>query len=249
MTDADPKAAVWEPIPRRNLSADVAERVIASVLDGTFKLGDRLPSERELATRLQVARPTLREALSALHVIGVIEVLPGEGTFIVSHHADFVARAFGWAMLLDAGAAQDVIDARTAVECGLVRLAAERAEDGELVEILEIAERTRSARGHAAFVEVDLAFHHRVAVAARSQALLRSFEGVRELVATWIDTTARKRSTRVVAAEHHEAVARALLARDPDAAEIAMRTHLEQMGRLLIESAGRLGVSSRSDRP
>lgn len=237
----------WAPIPRASLSGDVAERVIAHVLDGTFALGERLPSERDLAMRLQVARPTLREALSALSVIGVIEVHPGAGTFIVSRHADFVARAFSWAMLLDGGAAQDIVDARVAVECELARLSAQRAERAELARIVAIVEQMRSAAGRRAFADLDLEFHHRIAFSARSRPLLRSLEAIRSLVTTWINIMVKDPATRSVAVEQHARIASALQARDPDDAAAAMRVHIERMGALLVASANHADVSDWSE--
>lgn len=230
-------AAPWEPVQRATLSAEVADRVIAHVLDGTFALGERLPPERELAERLQVARSTVREALSALSVIGVVEVRPGAGAFVVSRHADFVARAFSWSMLLGGRDARDLVDARIAIECELARLAATRAGDQQLAAIGALARDAAQARDADAFARIDLDFHAAIAAAADSPPLERAFAAIRHLVARWIEQAGSDRAERRAAADQHLAIAAALRARDPERSAAAMRAHLEHVGQVFVAAA------------
>ena len=83
----------WTPGGRANLSEDIADRLVRAILDGRFRFGEKLPPERELAKYFNVGRPTVREAITTLRVIGLVEVRQGEGTFIVDEHAGFIAKA------------------------------------------------------------------------------------------------------------------------------------------------------------
>lgn len=238
MEASDKTSDLWAPVARANLSAEVAERVIQNVLNREFEFGEKLPSERDLAARLGVARPTLREAISALSVIGLLDVRPGEGTFVVNRHADFVARAFSWTLLLDETAAREVVEARTAIEAELVRLAAKRAKPDEVAEIIQLVEAMEAAPDQTEFRDLDLEFHFAIARAGRNKALLNSLEAVQQLIRQWIVVAlTREQATRTVAVAQHRAIAEAIAARDPQHAAEAMREHVLAMGRLLVESA------------
>jgi molybdopterin/thiamine biosynthesis adenylyltransferase/DNA-binding transcriptional regulator YhcF (GntR family) len=71
-----------KPVPRTTLARTVAARLVSLIADGTFKPGDRLPPERELANQLEVGRSTIREALQSLGLMNLIDVQPGRGTFV-----------------------------------------------------------------------------------------------------------------------------------------------------------------------
>jgi molybdopterin/thiamine biosynthesis adenylyltransferase/DNA-binding transcriptional regulator YhcF (GntR family) len=79
------------PVARSTLVQSVAARVVSLIVKGTFKPGDRLPSERQLARKLQVGRSTIREALQSLALINLIDIRPGRGTFVKEIDVDSVA--------------------------------------------------------------------------------------------------------------------------------------------------------------
>src|SRR5918998_3745168 len=73
----------FQALDRRSLAHDAAEHLRELVSSGALRPGDRLPSERELASRLGVSRPTLREAVRGLVIMGLLETRHGAGTFVV----------------------------------------------------------------------------------------------------------------------------------------------------------------------
>src|SRR5438132_2642167 len=123
------------PVKRTKLSDDVAARLVASILEGKFKLGERLPAERDLARYLDVGRPTLREAIMTLRAVGLVEVRHGEGMFVVNQQREFAARALSWVVLLDARTTSEVLEARLAIEAVLADLAAQRADTQDLEDL------------------------------------------------------------------------------------------------------------------
>src|ERR1700722_14035201 len=77
-------STAFQELGRRSLSRDAAEQLKRAILDGTLVPGDRLPPERELAARLGVSRPTLRGAVNALVIMGLLDSRHGSGTFVAA---------------------------------------------------------------------------------------------------------------------------------------------------------------------
>src|ERR1700683_2748476 len=113
------------PIPRTTLTAAAFEQLISYVVKGSWKAGDRIPPERELCQQLGIARTSLREALKAMELIGMLDSRVGDGTF-VCERTQFLSRPLLWVF---AGAdhleLHDIMDARTLLEVDLAGLAAE----------------------------------------------------------------------------------------------------------------------------
>jgi len=220
------------------LSEEIAERLIAGIIEGKFRFGEKLPPERDLAKYLDVGRPTIREALRTLAVLGLVEVRRGEGTYVIEQHAEFVAKAFGWAILLDPQTTHEVVEVRVAIECELARLAARRATPEDVDELRQLLaameERRDDSRG---FAEADLEFHLTIGRVARNVALSRILVAVRSLLAQWITRALLRPTTVDVASAHHEAILAAIAAGDEAAAYDAMRVHLIEMAALLAQPA------------
>jgi GntR family transcriptional repressor for pyruvate dehydrogenase complex len=230
---------------RSILSEEIAHRLIDGILKGRFRFGERLPPERELARYMNVGRPTLREALRVLSMLGLVDVRHGEGTFVVDNHADFLSRAFSWTVLLDSQSIDELIETRIAVESMLAELAAQRADPGEINELRRLVDRMRVG-GTARKSKADLDFHLMIANAARNLTLSRTLFAIQSLLKQWIDRAlnASQESHAVIYAQHR-AIFEAVEARDPKAASAAMRTHVRHVGELLRvavrQSSGKRG--------
>lgn len=130
--------SVFKTIHKTRLNAEAVEQILALLSDGVFKIGDKLPSEREMAASMGISRPALREALAALEIVGVIESKPGSGTYIRSDGlvADRVLAAS--LILLEEEAPFYVMEARRLFEPMAAALAAVRARPEDLAELEKI---------------------------------------------------------------------------------------------------------------
>jgi len=119
----------------RPLPDEVAARIQARILDGSFAPGDRLPAERELAAQLRVNRSSVREALKKLEQLRLVDIQRGSGTRVQDvQHASFEIVS---PMLQDGGRSslqriRDLLELRETLLPGVLRLALERASDAEL---------------------------------------------------------------------------------------------------------------------
>lgn len=218
-----------------NLSHQVAERIIGEILTGELTFGERLPSERELATRLKVGRPTLRDAISSLGVLGFLKVRPGQGTFVVDGHAEFVGKAFGWSLLLDPGSTRDIIETRLAIETEACMLAADRADSSDVEKLDAILRRMSMSVGDKqAFAAADLDFHLSIVRAARNLALQRMLEATQELLNQWMSLAIAVPGVPARATSQHRSILRAIKTGDRAKAERAIRTHVQDMGNVML---------------
>ncbi len=216
----------------------VAHELLVLILGGHLAPGERLPSERQLAARFGVSRPTIREALGALESRGLVVTRQGSGTF-VAERAEMPDEEP--AVPLDDSPA-DFMEARLVLEVAVARLAGKRARtsrDGlEDVRVaVEALERTVNPESLPN--ELDRDFHRAVALLTGNEYLARLLEPMWETMGQPLFTTLGRRSwsaddTRRTAAEHR-AVYEALAAGDPELAAFAMERHLRALMATLFE--------------
>src|SRR5690348_8800194 len=115
--------------------ASVIEKLLSLILSGEWKAGDRIPPERELSQELGVGRASLREALKALELIGMIESRVGDGTFVCERFM-FLSRPLLWAIVGDKMTEIDeLVESRTVLECEIAAFAASRATADDIAAI------------------------------------------------------------------------------------------------------------------
>ncbi|WP_433332768.1 FadR/GntR family transcriptional regulator [Spirillospora sp. CA-294931] len=228
---------VLSPVPGGSTVDAVLDQLQAEVSDGTWKVGDRIPGELDLAARLGVSRPAVREAIRALSHVGVLDVRRGDGTYVRSS-ADPrpLLQRVGHATL------RDVFEVQLAYDVQAARLAALRRTDADL-DRLEVLLAARDAACEAAeFGEADARFHLGVVEAARNPVLV---EACRFFVRRLGD------SLRAVRLDHevpeagpakHRAVLDAIAARDADGAAVAAAAVIEPT---LAVLAGLVGQDER----
>ena len=209
------------------LSDKVAEMMLETILSRRLKVGDRLPSERELGEQFGVSRTVVREAVRALVAKGVIEVRSGSGLRVAA--VDSAAVRESMSLFLRGGELdfENVHEVRVLLEVHLAGLAAERATT-------EDVERLRAAheqmRRDAADVESasrdDLEFHRVIARATHNDLYLLLMDSIGSALIDIRRANLASGSTPVTL-DQHEAILEAIAAHDPAAAREAMRAHLE----------------------
>jgi GntR family transcriptional regulator, transcriptional repressor for pyruvate dehydrogenase complex len=225
-----------EAIPKTTLSEAAFEKLVESLIQGSWKEGDRIPPERELCQKLGIGRASLREALKALELIGMLESKVGDGTFVCPR-SEFLSRPLLWAITgTDRSELRDIIEARRLLEEDIAALAAERATTEELRLIEEAVEDFRANIDvPAAALEADMKFHLAVARAAHNEILRNSVQLLRNLMKHWLFLKLQVPRAATMVLQQHEAIYTAIRYRDAALARSYMSDHLSQMGRLLVE--------------
>jgi GntR family transcriptional repressor for pyruvate dehydrogenase complex len=234
-----------KPIRQQKLYEQVALRIEQQIIDGTYAVGDLLPSERELMREFGVGRPAIREALFHLRNMGLIELRSGERALVKRPTTESVVETLSGVarhMLAAPGGLRNFQDARMFFEVGLARHAAQHASDTEIAELKTALE----ANGHALddlarFEKTDVAFHYILAVIPKNPI----FPAIHAAIVEWLVDQRHvtlnwrgRQGTAKVAYDAHAAIYDAIARRNPDAAEEAMRNHLEHASAVYREAKG-----------
>jgi GntR family transcriptional repressor for pyruvate dehydrogenase complex len=232
-----------DAIPRRRLSDEVKARLERMIHSGEYAPGDQLPSERDLMEHFGVGRPSVREALFSLQQLGLVTISSGERARVTLPTPERLLHGLDGAvhhLLATAEGERNFQDARLFFEVGLARHAASFGTP-EDVRRLELAlGANRRAMGDVdAFERTDVAFHYVLAEIPRNPVYL----AIHEAVVAWL-TRQRTLSLRNEGAARqaynwHVRIFEAVVERDPDAAEAAMRDHLEGVAELYWQARGR----------
>lgn len=209
------------------LTQGVAEHLRSLIHRGEVGPGDRLPSERELAEQLGVARISLREAIKILQDDGYVEVRRGArgGTFVTELHRpveNWRAR-----MREQSGEIDDITDFRIALECQSARLAAQRRNRTDLAGLRTAIKNLDRVDGRAGFRLADSQFHGGLARAARSLRLESAVHSARGELFSPHDLLVFREPVEETRHDH-QAIYDAVRDGDPDAAEALMREHVER---------------------
>lgn len=223
-------------LPRTTLTEAAFEQLIAYVVKGTWKAGDRLPPERELCQQFGIARTSLREALKAMELVGMLDSRVGDGTFVCPR-SEFLSRPLLWAFTgTDHEELVEIMEARTVVEESLAGLAAERGSPDEISAIkATIAQMREAIAAGASILEADMSFHLAIAAAAHNEVLRNAVQLLRNITRQWLKYKVQMPNVAGSVLKRHEAVYRAIASRKPKAARLAMRKHLEETQQLVIQ--------------
>ncbi len=212
------------PLQRPRLYEQVVGQIQAWIAQNGLEVGDRLPPERELASRLGVSRATVSQALVAMEVVGMVSVRHGDGVVLVEPAGS--AKVVN-ALRRHAQQLPEIIEAREALETKLAALAAGRRTESDLAamdEALAFMERDIASGGRG--VEGDERFHAAVTAAGHSPLLAKLMAEISDLIRETRISSLSQPDRPVNSLQGHRRIADAIRAGDADAAAQAMHEHV-----------------------
>jgi GntR family transcriptional repressor for pyruvate dehydrogenase complex len=218
-----------KPVSRVTLGEQVAAQLSDQITAGKWKTGEKLPSESELCVALSIGRSTLREALKSLAFVGMVQMRPGEGTYVIEGTKLLVERIMSRGFLKTDKELQDVGEARLILEAETAALAAKRAEpkDLELLDAL-MDEMKKSIDGQGrSYADLDVEFHLAIAQCAKNQMLYELLTPIRGVLMEWISKSQELPGIRQNAHRQHARILSAVRKGESEKARHAMRVHLQ----------------------
>ena len=230
MPENKPASSDISKIQKVNVSQATFDTLLGKVMDGTWKQGEKIPSENELKDMLGVSRHTVRSAITNLNMLGILETRRGDGNYVkgtgVALYIDFLIPY----LFINKTDVTKILEFRESIESTVARYAAIRATDEELKQIgekMHICE--RNSHDLQNYLATDFDFHLAIANASKSDLLIQSMFVVKKYcfaaIAEYFDLEMALDGTD----HHHRLLYDALLSRDGDRACEAMGNHIRSI--------------------
>jgi GntR family transcriptional repressor for pyruvate dehydrogenase complex len=240
------------PVEGRDIPRLIEKQIKSLVLKGRLLPGDKLPSQRRLVRELQVSRSSLREGLQMLETSGIVKIIPGKGTYIQQPRvsADYLNETIlgSWSGSDEEKMVSELFETRRLLEVEAAGMAAQRATARSIEKIQECLDRLTSMvemRNIEGMAEADIEFHRSIFIAADNGLLLALIDSIAESLRETRKFAFRLSGGLPQTRERHDAILKAIQARDPDRARATMAVHLDESRRFLdLYLAG--GIDSES---
>jgi len=228
--------AEFEAVRRTKLYEKVAQQIQGLIRDGLLKPGDHLPPERELAETFQVSRSSVRDAIRALEVMGLVEPRQGEGTVVRDVTAETLVNPLSTMLSQKRELVTELLDLRLMIEPPLAGRAAKYATDEEILRLEDILRRQKEkmSRGEIA-IEEDSEFHYAIAKAARNSVVLKVVDVFMDLLRESREQTLQVEGRLQKSFTGHRRILDAIKNRKASLAEAAMRRHIEEIERVVLK--------------
>src|SRR6056297_3219353 len=232
----------FERVTPEKLSTAVTRQIEKLILRGILRPGERLPSERELADRLGVSRPSLREAVAELQDKGLLSTRAGAGIFV----ADVLGSSFSPALVRLFADHDEAVFDYIAFRRDLEGLAAERAArlasntDLKVIQaVFDKMEAAHTKHDPDTDARLDAEFHMAIIEASHNVVMLHMLRSMFQLLREGVfynrQVMFKQRTTRGALLDQHRAINTAIQARDPEAARAAINTHLNYVEKALAD--------------
>ena len=243
---------MFEQVQSQKFYLQIVNQVRQLITEGKLKVGDRLPPERTLAQEFGASRACIREALSALEILGLIECKSGQGNFVKADRMDALAEGQGMQELMRSHSPYEIFEARMEIEPSMAALAAQHATEEDLARLAqhlaglnalgrEVMRDQTKADG---YMEEDRQFHLEIARAAHNNVLLTVSTTVNRMMRKKHWRGVKRRSIEREGNLHrfelaHQAIYEAIRDRDAERARMEIRKHIQHIEEDLFDGEER----------
>lgn len=217
---------VWLPHKRSSVPRLILEAFRDRIAAGQYVPGARLPTIADLSAEFGVARSSIREAMRALEMIGLVEIRHGDGIYVASGQSDFIGVPLTWGLLLTEQTQQELVQVRFILEIAAAELAACNAGSADYLAMQGAIADLRIADEPTAAAMADLDFHLAVTRASGNRILDRWLRAIRDLLRPIFVIALRHDGVQRRVFEYHQSVLDAIVSQSPEKAGLAMKEHL-----------------------
>ncbi|WP_371371613.1 FadR/GntR family transcriptional regulator [Sporomusa aerivorans] len=231
---------MFKPVKTKKVYEEIIGQIKKLIIDGKLQPGDKLLSERELAETLNVSRASVREAFSALEIMGIITIRPGEGSFVKQVSYEGMIEPLAFFLQIEFDDIVQLLEVRKILEIETAALAAERATPKDLEAIQQALVGMLDEVSAGGIGEVgDAAFHFSIAQAANNPILIRLMNAISDLLTKTFRTSRQKLflidNMPTLLHQSHYEIYEAIAARNPRLAKRKMQEHLSMVETFLIK--------------
>lgn len=227
-----------EPIKKINVAEQAIEKIYELVIEKNLKVGDSLPTERELVKILKISRSSLREAIRVLEMIGVISVTQGRGMVIESTKiSNSIIKPLAFSIILNKNTFLELFEARKLIEVECAGLAAERITESELKKFKEICNLLKKHQhNREKSIKYEIKLHEEITEIAKNNVLGDILSSIKKLLRESRDTTVPSQGVTLKTIKCHEKLIQAFEINDASKARKLMFEHLDIVSKRLKKS-------------
>ena len=220
-------------VSKTTVTSAIMEEFVRILIKGEVKPGDKIPPEQELVKMLGAGRSSVREVLSALELIGIIERRVGDGTYITDN---INSKAFSLIMTIVAQNTSVLFEARKGIEVGLASLAAEKATPTDIQKLnAYLLQMKETINDKEVFVNIDLNYHLHLTTMCGNSFLQNMMIPLSTFLNAWREKSARSKAAREMAIDCHTKILAKIEERDPIGASAAMFDHLNKIQEFFLK--------------
>lgn len=229
----------YKKIKPKKIYEEVAEAIYEMIRNGQLKPGAKLDSVQQLAENFQVGRSAIREALTSLRAMGLIEMKQGEGTYVKEFEPDQITFPLSTAILMNKEDISNLLEVRKFIEIGTAEAAAKRRTEQQLLTIESALLEMKKAHGNEELgEEADLKFHMAIAESSQNSLLINLMNHVSELMRETMKETRKvwlfsKQTTMERLYDEHKAIYETIKEQNAEGARQSMLDHLEKVEDIL----------------
>ena len=201
------------------------------IFTGKLRPGDKIESDRDLAEKFGVGRTAIRETLKVLNVLGLIDIRPGQGSFICKDGSNFFIIPLSWSIFLDIDKIDSILVVRDMLEIKAAEIAAEKSDTEHLHNLTKVSFAMHTAfieQNFKDFLDLDLKFHEAIASCSENPLIYNLIKTISNLIRHVSGTGMINIDQLQHINEEHQQIYGFILARDSHAAGEAMKKHLVQ---------------------
>ncbi|HEY3424019.1 MAG TPA: FadR/GntR family transcriptional regulator [Negativicutes bacterium] len=231
---------MFRPVKTKKVYEEIIEQIKKLIIDGKLQPGDKLLSERELSDKLNVSRASVREAFSALEIMGVISIRPGEGSFVRQISYEGMMEPLSFLMHVEIEDIMQLLEVRKILEVETAALAASRATPKN-VDAIHMALKQMAEEVDAGEIGEmgDAAFHFAVASAANNPVLISLMGTISDLMTKTFRSSRQKlfliESMPQMLYDDHYGIYEAIAKQKPKLARQRMQEHLTMIEEAMLE--------------
>jgi len=217
-----------KPIKTKKIYEEIVDQIKQHLKEGTLKPGDKLPSEKNLIQTFKVSRASIREALSALESMGILEVRSGEGTYISEIRINSVHNAIISNLLIGQSNIKELLEIRKILELHAVEHAVLVSDEEKLA---EIEKSLMYADENISLMQADYQFHYSIVLLTQNSLIIKLMDVISEQIIGIINdlNIGNERIKSICNIEEHVEIIRAIKQKDTKIAQNIMIKHIDNL--------------------
>ena len=231
---------MFKPVKTKKIYEEVIEQIKKLIVDGKLQPGDKLLSERELSEKLNVSRASVREAFSALEMMGIITIHPGEGSFVRQVSYEGMLEPLSFLLQVDVDDVMKLLEVRKILKLEIAALAAKRATEEDIENIRNALQRmVDEVNSGEIGVAADADFHFAILTAAHNPILIKLMSAVSDLMTSTLQFSRQKlflqKDMPKLLHESHCSIFQAIIQKQPQSARKLMEKHLTMVEHAMVQ--------------